>query len=86
MAAFPQCDAPDIIPGYTCAECIGAGGYGEVWKVNAPGGLTKALKIIYGFIGEEVPTESERRWTASRISVILTCCPWNAWRWSTTGC
>lgn len=24
------------------------GGYGEVWKVTAPGGLTKAMKIVYG--------------------------------------
>ena len=27
---------------------IGSGGYGEVWKVHAPGGLLKAIKIVYG--------------------------------------
>ncbi len=44
---------PVLIPGYTCAERLGAGGYGEVWKVEAPGGLQKAIKLIYGDIGEE---------------------------------
>ena len=36
------------IPGYTLIERIGAGGYGEVWKADAPGGLSKAVKIIFG--------------------------------------
>ena len=27
---------------------IGSGGYGEVWKVYVPGGLLKAIKIVYG--------------------------------------
>jgi serine/threonine protein kinase len=29
-------------------ERLGRGGYGEVWKVTAPTGLTKAIKIIPG--------------------------------------
>jgi hypothetical protein len=36
------------IPGYLVRERLGAGGYGEVWKADAPGGLTKAIKIVYG--------------------------------------
>ncbi len=36
------------IPGYMVRERLGAGGYGEVWKADAPGGLAKAVKIIYG--------------------------------------
>jgi serine/threonine protein kinase len=36
------------IPGYLLRERIGAGGYGEVWLADAPGGLTKAVKIVYG--------------------------------------
>ncbi|WP_186767700.1 protein kinase domain-containing protein [Blastopirellula retiformator] len=31
---------------------IGAGGYGEVWTAEAPGGLQKAVKFVYGFHDE----------------------------------
>jgi serine/threonine protein kinase len=36
------------IPGYQLTERLGSGGYGEVWKATAPGGIDKAVKIIYG--------------------------------------
>ena len=36
------------IPGYLLRERIGAGGYGEVWRADAPGGLSKAVKIVFG--------------------------------------
>lgn len=36
------------IPGYRLIERIGGGGFGEVWKAEAPGGLHKAIKIIHG--------------------------------------
>jgi eukaryotic-like serine/threonine-protein kinase len=39
---------PPTIPGYTLVSRLGAGGYGEVWLAHASGGLTKAVKIIYG--------------------------------------
>ena len=46
---MPEADRqPSTIPGYTLTTRLGAGGYGEVWLANAPGGLTKAVKIIYG--------------------------------------
>jgi serine/threonine protein kinase len=36
------------LPGYHLIEPLGSGGFGEVWKCEAPGGLTKAIKFVYG--------------------------------------
>ena len=36
------------LPGYRLEKRIGSGGYGDVWKAIAPGGLPKAIKIIHG--------------------------------------
>ena len=41
------------ILGYKLEERIGSGGFGEVWSVEAPGGLRKALKIVYGYHDEK---------------------------------
>ena len=44
------------IPGYRIQERIGAGGYGEVWKADAPGGIAKAIKVVYGYHDDERAT------------------------------
>ena len=38
--------------GYQLNERIGVGGYGEVWSAVAPGGLKKAVKLVYGYHDE----------------------------------
>ncbi|HXD88011.1 MAG TPA: serine/threonine-protein kinase, partial [Urbifossiella sp.] len=36
------------LPGYVLLEPLGRGGFGEVWKCEAPGGLHKAVKFVAG--------------------------------------
>jgi hypothetical protein len=47
MAVRVESEA-EPIPGYRLMERLGGGGFGEVWKVMAPGGILKAIKFVYG--------------------------------------
>lgn len=39
------------IQGYRLICRLGGGGYGDVWKCEAPGGLNKAIKFVFGQLG-----------------------------------
>ncbi len=44
---------PKELLGYKLRERIGSGAYGEVWSAEAPGGMAKAVKLVYGFHDEK---------------------------------
>src|SRR5207248_6955287 len=48
---FVPSPGAEPITGYQLIEKLGTGGYGTVWKSTAPGGLTKAIKIVFGDVG-----------------------------------
>ena len=42
----------ELIAGYTIQHSIGSGGFGEVFAATAPGGIQKAIKVVYGRLEE----------------------------------
>ena len=44
--AYAKTAGTEPLPGYVLLEPLGRGGYGEVWKCEAPGGLHKAVKFV----------------------------------------
>jgi serine/threonine protein kinase len=66
----PLVNRSEPLPGYKLLERIGSGGFGEVWKCEAPGGIHKAIKFVYGDIesnGDEGAL-AEREHKAIRLS------------------
>src|ERR1700687_4933430 len=60
------------ILGYKLIERIGGGGFGEVWKCEAPGGLLKAIKFVYGDLQTASPDGQRAEQELKALSRVKT--------------
>jgi hypothetical protein len=58
--AVPIETRAEPIPGYQLIERLGGGGFGEVWKASAPGGILKAIKFVYGDLQRDGNDDAQR--------------------------
>ncbi|HJT76608.1 MAG TPA: tubulin-like doman-containing protein, partial [Gemmataceae bacterium] len=61
------------IPGYRLIDRLGGGGFGEVWRAEAPGGLLKAIKFVYGDLqdmGDDGQRAEQELKALSRVKTV----------------
>jgi len=61
------------LPGYKLIDRLGGGGFGEVWRCEAPGGLHKAIKFVYGNLelaGEDGHRAEQELKALSRVKTV----------------
>ena len=62
--AYRKAAGDEPLPGYVLIEPLGRGGFGEVWKCEAPGGLHKAIKFVAGADGDENSRQFQQEFDA----------------------
>ena len=65
---FTKLVGAEPLPGYKLLEPLGRGGFGEVWKCEAPGGLHKAIKFVSGAECRRRPRRATAPPGARRVS------------------
>src|SRR3954469_20437988 len=63
---------PEPLPGFRLIERLGGGGFGEVWKAEAPGGFHKAIKFVYGDLSSQVDSDQRAKQELKALERVRT--------------